>query len=94
MAARKDSRIKTEHRKRIQTSMILNRLQDHILGKVEMSATQLRAAEVLLKKSLPDLRQIEHVGEDGHALPVFRISWDGESRDRRQADTETEAVRH
>ena len=56
MAARKDSRIKTKHREAIQTSMLINRLSDHILGKVERTSTQIRAAQILLNKSLPDLR--------------------------------------
>jgi hypothetical protein len=56
MAARKDSRIKTKHREAIQTSMLINRLSDHILGEVEMTSTQIRAAQILLNKSLPDLR--------------------------------------
>lgn len=41
-------------RAKIRAGMILNRLNNHILGKVEMSATQLRAAEVLLRKVLAD----------------------------------------
>ena len=43
--------------------MLLNRLTDHILGKVELSATQVRGIEVLLKKTLPDLSSVEHSGE-------------------------------
>jgi hypothetical protein len=38
--------------------MIVKRLQDHILGEVEMNATQIRAAEILIKKTLPDLSQM------------------------------------
>jgi hypothetical protein len=52
-----------EVRQRIRTSMLLNRLTAHALGEpdpqtgkpVELSATQIRAIEILLKKSLPDL---------------------------------------
>lgn len=42
--------------------MVLKRVQDHCLGKIEMSATQLKAAEILLRKAVPDLRSIEHSG--------------------------------
>ena len=49
----------TKTRERIQTSMLINRLEDHMLGKVELSTTQVRSAEILLKKSLPDLQSIE-----------------------------------
>ena len=59
-----------EWRKRIQTSMLLKRLEDHVLGDVEMSATQLRAAEVLLRKSMPDLTATELTGGDGGPLQV------------------------
>lgn len=48
--------------------MLINRLQDHALGKVEMSATQVRAAEALIRKSLPDLKSVEWTGEDGKEL--------------------------
>lgn len=50
-------------RERIQAGMILDRLEKHILGEVEMSATQVNAARVLLNKALPDLKAIEHSGE-------------------------------
>lgn len=38
--------------------MLVNRLTDHVVGKVEMSPTQVRAAEVLLRKTLPDLSAV------------------------------------
>jgi len=44
-------------REKIKSTQILNRLQNHVIGKNEMSATQVRAAEILLKKTLPDLSQ-------------------------------------
>ena len=46
-------------RERIKTSMLLNRLQDHVFGKCELSATQIRAAEITLNKSLPNLTASE-----------------------------------
>ena len=42
-------------RAKIQTSQIINRLEKLIKGEVEMSSQQVRAAEILLKKALPDL---------------------------------------
>lgn len=50
-------------RQRIQTTMLIKRLEDHALGKIEMTATQITAAQTLLRKSLADLSQIEHTGE-------------------------------
>lgn len=42
-------------RKKIQAVMLVNRLQDHIAGKVELSLSQVRAIDILLKKVVPDL---------------------------------------
>jgi hypothetical protein len=49
-------------RERIRTTMLALRLQNHVLGKIEMSPTQLRAAEILLRKTLPDLTAVAHSG--------------------------------
>lgn len=51
-----------EHRDKIKVGVILNRLQNHILGKVKMTPTQVQAANILLKKVIPDLKAIEHSG--------------------------------
>lgn len=48
-----------EVRQRIQTSMLINRLTDHALGKIKMEPTQVRAIEILLRKTMPDLSQID-----------------------------------
>lgn len=50
-------------RERIKTSMLINRLEDHALGKIELTQTQVRSIEVLLKKLIPDLKSVEHKGE-------------------------------
>jgi hypothetical protein len=39
--------------------MIINRLVDHALGECEMTSTQVRAADILLKKVMPDLSSTE-----------------------------------
>jgi hypothetical protein len=46
-------------RQRIKTSMLVNRLSDHVLGNADMSATQIRAAEILLNKTLANLTATE-----------------------------------
>jgi len=71
MAARKDSRLKTQHREAIKTSMIINRLTDHIDGEVEMSATQVSAGLGLLRKVLPDLKAMEHSGDPDNPVGVL-----------------------
>lgn len=48
-------------RQKVQASQLINRLQDHVLGTVELSSTQVRAAEILLKKTLPDLTENKNV---------------------------------
>ncbi len=64
MAARKFSPKHDEQtRSKIQTSQLINRLMGHANGEVEMSATQVRAAEILLKKTIPDLSSME-LGSD------------------------------
>lgn len=63
MAARLRSRHQDEVRTKIQTSQLINRLQDHALGEVELSPTQIKAVEVLLRKTLPDLSATEISGD-------------------------------
>lgn len=38
----------------------------HILGEIDLSSTQLRSIEILLKKALPDLQAITMSGELKH----------------------------
>lgn len=49
-------------RERIRVTKLIQALELHALGKIQMSATRIRAAEVVLKKALPDLTAIEHSG--------------------------------
>ena len=43
----------------IKTTQIVNRLQAHTDGEVELSATQVQAAKILLDKSLPSLQSAD-----------------------------------
>ena len=63
MAARLNRLHSDAVRAKIQASQLINSLTNHVLGEKELSATQVRAAEILLKKSIPDLSSIEHSGE-------------------------------
>lgn len=58
MAVRKKLSHDQKTRDKIQTSQLINRLTDHIFNKVELSASQVRSIEVLLRKTLPDLQQV------------------------------------
>lgn len=53
-------------RQRIRTTKLAQRLMAHALGEVEMSQTQVRAAEILLRKTLPDLSATEMSGTVTH----------------------------
>lgn len=48
-----------EARTKIRTTQLINRLQNHALGTVELSSTQVRSVEILLKKTVPDLQSVE-----------------------------------
>jgi hypothetical protein len=50
-------------REKIRVSQLINRLIKHVNGELELSRTQIRAAEILLKKTLPDLQAVQHSGE-------------------------------
>jgi hypothetical protein len=64
MAARKRKiRHDEATRDKIQTSQLINRLSDHALGKVEMLPSAVRAAEVLLRKTIPDVSAITLSGD-------------------------------
>jgi hypothetical protein len=65
MAARLRKTHQEDVRAKIQASQLVNVLQKHALGKDdgELSASRLKAAEILLRKSLPDLSATEHSGE-------------------------------
>ena len=52
-------------RQGIRTAELLQRLEDHALGRLEMSSTEVRAAEILLKKRLPDLSTMAMTAKGG-----------------------------
>ena len=56
-------RLRPEHqeevRAKIQSSNLVTRLQKHANGEIEMSPTQIKAAEILLSKSLSSLSSME-----------------------------------
>lgn len=62
MTVRKKLNHDAKTREKIKTSQIINALHNHLVGKWQLSATQIRAAEILLKKTLPDLSAVEHSG--------------------------------
>ena len=60
-----------DHRAKIKTSCLITRLQKCALGEIEgVTREQIKAAEILLRKTLPDLKQVEHTGTVEGALTV------------------------
>lgn len=56
------------HRLKIQNSNILKVLLEHVEGRREMSASQVTAGIALLKKVMPDLQSIEHLGNPDNPI--------------------------
>lgn len=52
-----------EVRAKIQASMLINRLTKCAMGEIKMTGDQIRAAEILLKKSVPDLQAVQLSGD-------------------------------
>ena len=57
-------------REKIQGSMIVNHLIDHVLGKREMSPSQVTAACKLMNKTIPDLKSLELSTDPDNPLKI------------------------
>lgn len=57
-------------RAKIKSSSLLIKLQNHALKGTKMSATQIRAAEILLRKTVPDLSHVELANEGGGPVQI------------------------
>ena len=66
MAGRPMNRLHQDDvRKKIQASQLINVLQDHAFGQTEeLSLSRMKAIEILLRKSLPDLSAVQFTGPD------------------------------
>ena len=73
MAARLRLRHQDEVRAKIQASQLINRLTDHALGRLKgkpLDSSQVRAIEILLKKSIPDLSSVELTGDPDNPVKM------------------------
>ena len=61
-------------RARIRAAGICKHLEQHVLGKIEMSASQVTAALGLLRKVVPDLSATQIVGRNGGPIEVEQIT--------------------
>ena len=73
-ATKRNAMLIEEAREKIRTTQLINRLQDHALNKVDMSPTQVRAVEVLLRKRIPDLAAVTLSGDADSPL-TMEIKW-------------------
>ena len=65
MAARLRKTHQDEIRTKIQTSQLINVLENHALGITEeLSNSRIKAIELLLNKTLPNLQSTEITGDD------------------------------
>jgi len=74
MAARIRTKHQDEVRAKIQASVLIGLLESHAMGETELSASRIKAIELLLKKSIPDLQSIELTGDDDAPI-THVIKW-------------------
>lgn len=75
MAARKRRvKLTDEWKQKIGAGVIMQRLVKHVNGKLDLSPTQVRAADILLKKVIPDLAKTEHTGLDEGPIKYENIN--------------------
>ena len=77
MAERLNPRHSDMVRAKIQASQLINVLQNHALNAEgeELSASRLKAIEILLKKSVPDLKALEISGNEDNPVIVKTYAW-------------------
>lgn len=76
MAARKDPRNRDSSNKLIAASQLINRLISHANGEIELTATQINAAKIVIGKYIPDLKAVALTGEGGGAVILKLLASD------------------
>lgn len=74
MPARLNPRHSDMVRQKIQAGVLIDRLQKHVNGDVEMTGTQVNAALGLLDRSLPKLQAIQVSGPDNGPVQL-QVTW-------------------
>lgn len=59
-------------RAKIQAAQLINRLTDHAMGNIELTASQVRSIEILLKKILPDLQSTNLTTDTGGLSDILK----------------------
>lgn len=74
MAARTNKPEHADKTKRlIQASQLINRLNSHALGEVEMTQSQVNAAKIVIGKVIPDLKSIELSGDADNPIAYSEV---------------------
>lgn len=76
MPRKKGYRTPDEIREKIQGSMLINRLQENVQNEC-MSASQVNSAKILLNKIIPDLKAVEHSGDEDNPIH-FKVTIGGD----------------
>jgi hypothetical protein len=58
----------------IKASVIMGRLYNHVQGETEMSQSQIKAAQIILAKIVPDLSRAEITGDSDQPLQHI-VTW-------------------
>ena len=77
MAARLRKTHQEDVRTKIKVSNLITRLQKYADGELtdeDISTNRLNAIKLLLAKSLPDLSQVQHIGDDKHPISI-NLGW-------------------
>ena len=61
-------------RENIKTAHILEKLSNHVFGMVTMEMSQIKSAEILLKKTIPDVMQIQVDVSGGLTVEVLQVA--------------------
>lgn len=61
-------------REKIRLSLLITRLDQCAAGEIEMDKNQIKAAQLLLNKLVPDLARTELVGDGGGPMQITQIS--------------------
>jgi hypothetical protein len=59
---------------KVKSGNLMARVLKHAHGEIEMTPTQLRAAEIYLKKTIPDVARTELTGKDGGAVETKDVT--------------------
>lgn len=69
-----DPRLDAKYREKIDVAQIINRLQIIAKGQADCTSTQIKAAEILLRKVLPDLANVQVSGDESNPVEMI-VTW-------------------